>query len=219
MDSISRKCEIYEAFAFFDLCGICGLDVDRVLRGSGESARADSFDGLEHQGAAAFSHFVVDRFKIILGENVNALGQQNVTCVKSDIHHHCGDSREFLAVNDGSLHRRGTSVFGQKRAVNVDAAVLGVVEHVLRQYLAVSGNYDHLGRDLVEKCGEFLALESGRLINGDVTLKRADLDRAGCELVSATNGAVGQSDDTDNVLARVAKSGKRDSGEVGSAHE
>jgi len=73
------------------------------------------------------------------------------------------------------------------------------VEDALRENLAVGGDDDQAGRELLEKAD--VVAEALRLVDGEVALGGLGLDRRGVGDELAAFGAVGLGDDADHLDA------------------
>ena len=89
--------------------------------------------------------------------------------------------------------------------MHVDAAVLGIFQHVYGQNFAVRDHDDQLGIDLGEKGGKFFATQRFGLIYGNVMLQSIRLDRCGKQLVAASARLVGLGHDADHVFSALDK--------------
>ena len=86
--------------------------------------------------------------------------------VEAGVHLHDGDAGRGLAVEDGTLDRRGAAVRGEQRAVDIEAAVRWEVENGLWENLAVGGDDDQAGRELLEETD--VVAQSLRLVDAEM---------------------------------------------------
>ena len=86
--------------------------------------------------------------------------------VEAGVHLHDGDAGRGLAVEDGTLDRSGAAVRREQRAVDIEAAVRWEVENGLWENLAVGGDDDQAGRELLEETD--VVAQSLRLVDAEM---------------------------------------------------
>ncbi len=102
--------------------------------------------------------------------------------------------------------------------MDIEAAVRWEVENGLWENLAVGGDDDQAGRELLEKAD--VVAEALRLVDGEVALGGLGLDRRGVGDELAAFGAVGLGDHGDHIDAGcVVECGEGGAGEVCCSHE
>ena len=194
--------EIYQAVGFFYLRCIRHLGI--VLLFARRSAVSYRVYGFKEQFCAAFSELIVNILKIVVRAYLNFALHYHIARVKSDVHIHRRYPRNGLAVDYSPLHRCGSAVLREKRAVNVNTAVFRVIYHVFGQYLAVCDDDYHFGAYLRKSFGKLVTSERFRLINGYSAFFRKHFDGRRAEFVSSALRFIRLRDDADDVFTRIA---------------
>ena len=103
--------------------------------------------------------------------------------------------------------------------MNVYTSVFRIIYNVFGQYLAVCRNNYHIGRDLIEQCGEFLTAQGFGLIDRDTLFKCVFLNGRRGEGVSSALRLIGLGDDSDNVFPALDECLERKISEIGCTHK
>ena len=144
---------------------------------------------------------------------------QHIARVKPLCHLHRGDTGLLVSVHNGTLHRCRAAILGQKRAVYVYTAVLGEIQHVLGQDLAVCHDHDEVGGKLLQLVFKSAVLKGLGLINGKALLLGIYLDGRGHQRVAASLGLIGLGDNAHDLLACLHQCLEGEKREVGRAHK
>ena len=111
--------------------------------------------------------------------------------------------------------------------MNVEATVLGCIEHPLRQDQTISRHHHHIGlrlRNEVFRCSRFIGVfaiqfQTVGLHHGQVVLNRKLFDSGGLQLHAAAGRPIGLCENTHDLMARCMQSGQCAAGKFGSARK
>ena len=209
--------EVDEAVGFFDFGGVGGKGV--VLRLGHKGTVAQGIHRAEQDARTRGGQFIVDGLEVIVVLDGNLLAQEHISRVQTLGHIHGGDTRHGVTVHDGALHGCGTAQGGQERAVDVDAAVAGEIQHREGQDLAVGHHDDEIGVQLGEGLVKRTVPQGGGLVDGDVLLGGVHLDGGWGEDVAPSAGLIGLGHNAHDLLARLAEGAQRVQSEIGCSHE
>ena len=126
--------------------------------------------------------------------------EQHRARVHARVHLERRDPGHGLAAHDRPLDRRGAAVARQQRAVDVDRAAPGCVEHGLRQDLAERGDDRHVGAERAQALGPLGIAQARRLQDPEPGFQGARLHRWRGQTLSAMGRPVGLRDDRDDVM-------------------
>ena len=205
------------AVGFFNFCGVGGLGA--VLLDRRDRSGNDFLDRFHQQRRAGFTHFIVDRFKIVVFLNRYAGLQEHFAGVQPRVHQHGGNAGFLLPFQNSPLHGRRAAVFGQERPVHVHAAVFGIIEQRFGQNLAVRRYHDQVGVDFGQRFVKRSVFQSFRLINGNAALLRENFDRWRRQHIAAPFGLVGLGDHAHHIHARLDQRAQRKKSKLRRSHK
>ena len=103
--------------------------------------------------------------------------------------------------------------------MDINAAVLGIIEDLFRQYLAVGDNDNKLGLNAFKHFERRAVPHLGRLNNGNAHFERKLLDGRGGEHAVPALGLIGLSEYSADLAAAVKKPLKAGHRKIGGAHK
>ena len=141
-----------------------------ILRLSDSRAGSNIINNLQEQRCALLTQSVMQlAHRRILFDRYNNLFQ-HCAGIHADIHLHNGYTGFLLALDDGILNRRCTTILRQQRCMNVDAAMRRQLQNLAAQKLAKGSNNNQLRLQLAQRLHELRSLHLLRLINRQALL-------------------------------------------------
>ena len=154
-----------------------------------------------------------------IGQHFGGGRQQHIAGVQTGIHLHDGDTGFGLTVQNTGIDRACTAVFGQQGCMDVQTAVLGNIQHGLRQNAAISGHHNDLGLHIPQLLLNLLTAQILGLIDRNAVFQRLNLYRGRQHLHAAVFRGVHAGVNTHNVMSGFLQCHQCGNGEVGGSHK
>ena len=145
--------------------------------------------------------------------------KKHIASVKSHIHLHCGYSRFFFAVDYAPLNGACTSVFRQKRRVNVYAPKLRIAEYAFRQNSSKRHHNYNFRVNFSYYFKRFFRLHFIGLKNIYVMFQRKYLHRRRGHYITASFGLIGLCKNAFYIMSRFNQRLKTRHRKIGRSHK
>ena len=139
--------------------------------------------------------------RILILTDRSGLLQNDIAGIQFLRHIHNGDTGLFQSIQDSPVDGSCTTIGRQQRGMDIDGAILGIVQQFFRQDLAVGCHDNQLRIQGLHDSHRFTVTGFHRLVNLQILGQRIFLHGSGLHFVSTVLGLVRLGDHTANFMA------------------